>query len=202
MSLNVVQALTETPQFVAAMMTNKGSSSRRKRSPDGQRIRAAILRIVLPDRTVAAHFNAFYDRLESVCSPRLSAAEVAKRINDGSFLRACYEMPKWDILAPLLLPALGQAVLKYIDADARRRLSEGVILLRQYKNKHGQWPDRLDEIKAFQTPAMTDPYTNRAFVFKRKKNGWILYSVGANLRDDGGARRKDIAVAYPIPSSE
>ena len=53
--------------------------------------------------------------------------------------------------------------------------------------------------EALSQPDITDPFTGRPFLFTKNAGGWVLYSVGSDLSDDGGDDRKDIAARYPPP---
>ena len=43
-----------------------------------------------------------------------------------------------------------------------------------------------------------DPFTGKGYIYKRKGKGFIIYSLGDNLRDDGGLRRKAREKDYDI----
>lgn len=64
-----------------------------------------------------------------------------------------------------------------------------IIALRRYKNKHGSWPESLDDIKSL-APAeiFVDPVNGGPFVYKLTDEGFFLYSRGQNNIDDGGER--------------
>ncbi|MHC4745460.1 MAG: hypothetical protein ACYS8Z_26395, partial [Planctomycetota bacterium] len=61
------------------------------------------------------------------------------------------------------------------------------IALRRYKNRHGRWPQNLDEIKS-QVPAqiLVDPANNGPFLYKLTADGFELYSIGRNKIDENG----------------
>jgi len=62
-----------------------------------------------------------------------------------------------------------------------------IIALRRYKNKHGSWPEKLDDVKSL-APAeiFVDPVNGGSFVYKLTDEGFLLYSRGRNNIDDGG----------------
>ena len=63
------------------------------------------------------------------------------------------------------------------------------MTLRRYKNKTGQWPQKLDDVKAL-TPAEihVDPINGGSFVYKLTEENFTLYSKGKNNIDEGGKR--------------
>ncbi|MFZ5828591.1 MAG: hypothetical protein ACOY3P_00815, partial [Planctomycetota bacterium] len=58
-----------------------------------------------------------------------------------------------------------------------------------YRAENGGFPATLDPlVPNYAEPMPLDPFTDRPFVYKRAADGagYLLYSVGANGRDDGG----------------
>jgi hypothetical protein len=78
----------------------------------------------------------------------------------------------------------------YLQLFAERRGNRILVSLRRYKNKHGRWPQTLDEIQS-QLPAevLVDPSNNGPFVYKLTDDSFILYSKGPNKLDENGKRR-------------
>jgi hypothetical protein len=70
------------------------------------------------------------------------------------------------------------------------------ILLEQYKAKEGSYPLTLDPIaEHFGGTLPIDPFTGRGYIYRPSFDSFLLYSVGENLRDDGGThdyKRGDI----------
>ena len=62
-----------------------------------------------------------------------------------------------------------------------------IIALRRYKNKHGSWPESLDDVKSL-APAeiFVDPVNGGSFVYRLTDESFLLYSKGQNNIDDGG----------------
>jgi len=62
-----------------------------------------------------------------------------------------------------------------------------IIALSFYKNKTGDWPESLDEIKSL-TPAevFVDPMNGSSFVYKLTDENFTLYSKGKNNIDENG----------------
>lgn len=79
----------------------------------------------------------------------------------------------------------------------RRKLSTSravhiLVALRRYKNKHGAWPQCLDDIQS-QVPAdmLIDPFNNGSFVYKLTEDSFKLYSTGKNNIDEDGKYKGD-----------
>jgi len=56
-----------------------------------------------------------------------------------------------------------------------------------FKDRHSIYPASLAELRAklgWKLPE--DPFSGKDFIYKRQGKGFILYSIGQNLKDDGG----------------
>jgi hypothetical protein len=92
-----------------------------------------------------------------------------------------------DILVSLLIPAAG----KIQDAaDRGTQTFENVIIafaLAQYQRENGKYPDSLDALAPkYLAEVPKDSFTNGWLIYKPAANGYLLYSVGVNGKDDGG----------------
>lgn len=73
-----------------------------------------------------------------------------------------------------------------------------LVALRRYRNKHGQWPGQLDDIKPLaSTEVLVDPFNNGSFVYKLTEENFTLYSKGKNNIDENGKYEKG-ADDWPI----
>lgn len=82
-------------------------------------------------------------------------------------------------------PTYGRIVL----AHARIILARFALACELFRSARGQYPERLEELAPEFLPEIPpDPFTGKPFVYKRKGKGFIVYSVGENLKDDGGAK--------------
>jgi hypothetical protein len=63
-----------------------------------------------------------------------------------------------------------------------------LLALQVYKSHFGSYPESLDKINtrlSWGVP-LEDPFSGKDFVYHRSGQGFLLYSIGANLKDDGG----------------
>jgi len=86
------------------------------------------------------------------------------------------------------------------DAESRFRALHRILLvelaLEAYRDRHGQYPDRLDSLVPDQLPQLPlDPFTDKPLRYWSTFNGgaYCVYSVGPNRQDDDGKIR------YPTP---
>ena len=102
----------------------------------------------------------------------------------------------------LLSPFFAGAAEKAVHNEAQRRLRRTLVALLAYRHREGHFPATL----ALLSPAApSDPYISRPLHFRRADRGFLLYSVGPNLTDDGGNAKPakkgdlplDIAITFP-----
>ncbi len=62
--------------------------------------------------------------------------------------------------------------------------------LRASRANGKSYPEKLEELKDIAVPM--DQFTGQPLIYHRKGNGYLLYSLGINLKDDGGARGKSV----------
>jgi hypothetical protein len=66
-------------------------------------------------------------------------------------------------------------------------LAQVSLLLKAYRATHGVYPASLTELRGFAgCPMPSDPFSGRRFVYRREGAGFVVYSWGPNLKDDGG----------------
>jgi len=63
-----------------------------------------------------------------------------------------------------------------------------VLAIKRFEKEKGRYPTSLDElVKAgYLKKLPVDPYSDGPFVYKKTDSGFLLYSLGENLKDDGG----------------
>jgi len=97
-------------------------------------------------------------------------------------------------LASYVIPSFRRIRLQFSTAKTTKAIITTVIALEVYRNKSSNYPDNLDELKGIPN----DPFTNQPLKYTRTENGYIVYSAGENLVDDGG-KGDDIVGRHPLP---
>ncbi|MCC6694294.1 MAG: hypothetical protein IT365_01560 [Candidatus Hydrogenedentes bacterium] len=96
---------------------------------------------------------------------------------------------------PFFLYAIAQittpALLRSIDAldrmVAQTTVMEVGLAISQYHAEHGAYPEALDAVTQYLGGKVpSDPYTGTPLMYEKRGAGYVLYSVGPNLHDDGG----------------
>lgn len=93
-----------------------------------------------------------------------------------------------------------QTWMPYIDAqDCHEMQFELVSLafaLAAYRADHGSYPAKLaDLVPKYVDKLPKDIFSEKELLFKTKGNGYLLYSIGVNGKDDGGKTADDSAKA-------
>jgi hypothetical protein len=97
----------------------------------------------------------------------------------------------YDVMIGLLVPA----VLKVSDAHQRDqaflRCAIVAVAAERYRRQRGAWPAAADELTpGFLKAVPADPYDGKPLRFKRLPDGVMVYSVGPDQEDNGGARNR------------
>lgn len=82
-------------------------------------------------------------------------------------------------------------------------LAQTAMALKAYKSLIGSYPASLQELKTrIDWPIPDDPFSGKPFVYKRNGQGFLLYSWGINLKDDGGKTTHEAISAGDINRSD
>ncbi|HEX5270127.1 MAG TPA: hypothetical protein VFW33_06570, partial [Gemmataceae bacterium] len=96
---------------------------------------------------------------------------------------------------PLLVREIMPAVEKVSEAERRTRgllrCAAAGLAAERYRQKHGRWPETLDDLKGeFLDAVPRDPYDNRPLRYRRDDDGAVIWCLGKDRTDDGGDRAK------------
>ena len=85
-----------------------------------------------------------------------------------------------------LMPAMLQRLAEtYANGVAAVHVGQTAIALEAYRRAESQYPSSLAPLRLSDDRTL-DPFTGVAIVYRPRADGYMLYSVGANGRDDGG----------------
>jgi hypothetical protein len=94
------------------------------------------------------------------------------------------------ILTALVVPAVRNLAEAAADTDASRQLARIAVAAASYRLKNGKYPDRIDDLAPKFLPSVPlDPFDGQPLRLKRDGDELVLYSIGRDLKDDGGVER-------------
>ncbi len=96
-------------------------------------------------------------------------------------------------LTRTLLPVTWAPVIKRDKAIAQVGLAQAALALKAYKNEKGEYPESLAQLPEVIDWAdlPKDPFSGEDFIYRREGEGFLVYSIGADLYDDGGKAEED-----------
>jgi len=110
--------------------------------------------------------------------------------------------PAADPISDMLTPSFGDARIHETEADTQNALLMVTLALRAYHLEHGAYPPTLAALTPGYLRAVPDdPFAlSGALRYKRQGARYILYSVGPDGKDDGGAAIFDRTKPAPTSS--
>jgi hypothetical protein len=124
-----------------------------------------------------------YDELEDIAGlPYYRAGEALTAYAEGT-----KQLPWHAVISRQMLPNIHQTCLKQAILEALILTSRTGLACRVFKARTGRYPDSLDELVPGLVPAVPiDPFSGDPLVYRRDGEGFVVYSLGSNQKDDGG----------------
>jgi hypothetical protein len=123
-----------------------------------------------------------YDRLLKSAKMPYYASRNSKEIE-----QIINSIPWYYKMAGALVPNIRATLLKRATLNAVFNSARIGIACKIYKNLHGDFPGELAELfPEILEKVPVDPFTGHPFIYKKQDSGFIVYSVGSNLKDDQG----------------
>jgi len=121
----------------------------------------------------AAYLRVMRKRIQVLRAPYQSREEISK------FMQQSH----WDILTDRLTWWSGHDKWFYTGALANYRMTRAGLALLQYRQAHGAFPEALD---ALRVEGLIDPFIDEPLRYRAEGDGFIVYSVGEDRKDNGG----------------
>lgn len=105
-------------------------------------------------------------------------------------------------LLALLVPSVEQMDIAQTRSQMQRELVSLGLVLAIYRAEQGAYPETLDALVPGELPRIPlDRFTGRALIYQRTDDGFRVYSVGGNQKDDGGVGDQPNAddIAFTVP---
>jgi hypothetical protein len=120
-----------------------------------------------------------------------SIAAVSSTSNDVA------NMPRWHIVARPLLDALAGVFLRASRSAAKLHDAQTALAIQRYRLANSRLPDQLsDLVPKFLPAVLTDPFDGKPLRYKKLAKVYIVYSVGEDTVDNGGAEKNGKGVSY------
>ena len=117
----------------------------------------------------------------------LELAHTPYRIRKARVTDPGPDVPQYALFASLLIPSVDTALWAADHASADNAGSRIFLGLLAYRDRFRSYPASLDELKAKLSWRLPDdPFSGRPFIYRKQGKGFLLYSVGDDLKDDHG----------------
>ena len=119
---------------------------------------------------------------------RVAFTRLAQRANEA-MQKEISPLNAFNYFEAKILPALGNLAVKFARGQSDLNLARTAIALERYRLAHGNFPEALDALAPpFLEKIPHDVIGGQPLKYRRTADGqFILYSVGWNETDDGGA---------------
>jgi hypothetical protein len=100
------------------------------------------------------------------------------------------EVPKSMMITRMFVPAFTRAYEEQLKLFARLRAARAGIAVERFRVANGRLPESLDELAPKWLDSVpTDPFDDKPIRYKKLIKGFVTYSVGPDLKDNGGKER-------------
>jgi hypothetical protein len=111
-----------------------------------------------------------------------------------------------NILIALMLPAIDKVQDAVDRCEQGQRNLHVAFALAAYLHDQGHYPAKLDDLAPKYLPKISDDlFSGEPLIYRLEDNGYLLYSVGPNGKDEDGRGREDdppgddLSVRMPVP---
>ncbi len=104
-----------------------------------------------------------------------------------AFEKLYNEIAPGHTLTERLAWAMGRVRELYLRMIAETRVTRAGLALLQHRKTHGSFPEALD---ALALPYAQDPFSLKSLLYRPETDGFVLYSVGQDQKDNGGSPRQ------------
>jgi len=150
-------------------------------------------------------FDAIDRELEEAMKKGRSTTDVYKIVQDAGPGKVAGKQIG-DVLVGLLAPAVRKVQQAQDRITQAERNLHVAFALAAYRKDNGAYPKRLTDLApAYLAAVPDDLFAARPIIYKPAENGYLLYSVGPNGKDDGGRWYNDDppgddpSVRVPLP---
>jgi hypothetical protein len=112
-------------------------------------------------------------------------------------------LPNYCLVCALICPAMTHYMESDLHNVAVLRAARTALAVERYRQTDGKLPDKLDDLCPDLLDAVpADPFDGAPLRYKKLEKGYIVYSVGPDGKDDGGAEKDPKARPFGQPQPE
>jgi ABC-type transport system involved in multi-copper enzyme maturation permease subunit len=130
----------------------------------------------------------------------VEAAKLPDHLQEGAITKVESKFPAMRRRSATMYFFFGDLSRRYQIRLAMARTQCAVVALacERYRLKYGKWPERLEDlVPEFQQKLPTDPYDGKLIRLRRLADGLVIYSVGPDGVDNGGALERKVIWRLP-----
>ncbi|MCP4608555.1 MAG: hypothetical protein GY845_07565 [Planctomycetes bacterium] len=151
-----------------------------------------FLLILAPRKILGLHDRETMDYI-SIMQDYINTVELPhhKRLTTSdSIEKTVVHSKRGGMLTRMLMPALGRIMQIDTRHLAHLRATQTAIAVERYRLTEGRLPQSLENlVPAYMEVVPTDPFDGQDLKFRTRETGFVVYSVGEDLTDEGGAER-------------
>ena len=139
----------------------------------------------LHDRDMLSYINLLQDYIDVAGLPvreRLARSETLEKESNGS--------RRLGLLTRMLVPALARVAVLSVRRTAHQWAAQTTLAIERYRLARGRLPETLSElVPAYLDTVPQDPFDAQELRYRRLETGYVVYSVGDDRTDNGGAEK-------------
>jgi hypothetical protein len=154
-----------------------------------------------------AYLRAMKSGIDAISQPWPQSRERLDAVG-----QSVYDLPAYRSLLTRMLFNLSDRILESRESrTAALRAARIGLALVIYKSERGSYPDALASLEDAGPKIPADPFTGKPFRYARRGDGFIVYSLGPDMQDQGGrpattyaphlrrGETRELAQEYDIP---
>jgi len=139
----------------------------------------------LVDADAIIYFDIMDEYIQSIQLPLHKRQDAVRAIN-----AKLQSTSKIHILLHSLMPALSRITIMDLRNIAQWRTARTALAIERYRLAAGKLPDTLaDIVPAYLDAVPTDPFDGNELRYKKLEPGFVVYSIGEDMSDDGGKEK-------------
>jgi len=89
-------------------------------------------------------------------------------------------------LTKMVLPVFSRDIESRDTTTAQLRAAQIALALKAYRAERGRYPGSLGELQDAGWKLPTDPFGGKPYRYRREREGFVVWSIGPDMDDDGG----------------